>query len=302
MKRNHLRMLALGAVCAGFGGALKSNGANEAPAASVAVQNVQRAPEMVPAPKPANPALAAARAVLDGVGIESGVHKAQVQTALNALAGQVRKQSDPGALRMAFQAYFAFKAENPEQVRKPYLYYVDYGLSSTTPRGYVFNMETLEVVDGPFTVAHGRGSAPRGESVPTRFSNIEGSATSSLGLFLAQETYAFSGKAGGKRYSSIGLRMKGLSGRFNSAARQRRVVTHGAPYVTAAKAGRSEGCPAMEQARARNLLPKIGNGGLVFLFSPRDKTWMSQDPWANRDIVDLPSLAAGESSGTTAGD
>ncbi|MFL5381849.1 MAG: hypothetical protein ACJ8GN_04980 [Longimicrobiaceae bacterium] len=32
-------------------------------------------------------------------------------------------------------------------------------------------------------------------------------------------------------------------------------------YVTRGKAGRSEGCPAIEPARAQRLLPKIGNGG-----------------------------------------
>lgn len=54
-------------------------------------------------------------------------------------------------------------------------------------------------------------------------------------------------------------------------------------YVTRGKAGRSEGCPAIEPARAQRLLPKIGNGGMVFLFSPRDKQWLSRDPWANAD-------------------
>ena len=272
-------MLAVASALVGVA-ASQGDGFDRTPAPAAVAQP---APALTPAPvpRPASPVLTTARAVLEGVGVESGAEAAQVQTALAALGKSVKRQSDPNALKMAFKAYYAYKAAHPEDVRKPYFYYVDYGLGASTPRGYVFDMKALKVVDGPFTVAHGRGSAPRGESVPTRFSNIEGSATSSLGLFLAQETYGFSGKAGGKRYSSIGLRMKGLSGRFNSAARQRRVVVHGAPYVTPAKAGRSEGCPAMEQARARNLLPKIGNGGLVFLFSPVDRTWKKEDPWAN---------------------
>ena len=69
-----------------------------------------------------------ARAVLNGVGVESAVEKTQVETALDALGGSVRKQSDPGALRMAFQAYYNYKTANPGKVKKPYLYYVDYGL------------------------------------------------------------------------------------------------------------------------------------------------------------------------------
>lgn len=280
--RSTLLMYATAAVCVGASGALLTEGHRSAPAAPVAhdvVAVATPAAARTAQPGPSHPALKVARAVLSGVGVESGARAAEVQTALNALAGSVRQQSDPNALKMAFQAYFNFKAANPRDVRKPYLYFVDYGLDSRTPRGYVFDMATLTVVDGPFTVAHGRGSAAGGEGVPTRFSNREGSAATSLGLFLAQETYGFTGHASGQTYSSVGLRLRGLSGRFNSAARQRRVVVHGAPYVTALRAGRSEGCPAMEPARARTLIPKIGNGGLVFLFSPLDRTWMEQDPW-----------------------
>ncbi|MDB4949243.1 MAG: hypothetical protein JWM27_1892 [Gemmatimonadetes bacterium] len=209
----------------------------------------------------------------------ANVRAAKVQGALHALVNLVSKQSHPDALKYAFQAYYGFKAAHPEQVRKPYLYFVDYGLDSHTPRGYVFDMDALKVVDGPFTVAHGRGSGAK-DGVPTKFSNVQDSNASSLGLFVAQETYAFTGHTGGRAYHSMGMRMNGVSGRFNDAARPRKVVVHGAPYVTPGKAGRSEGCPAMETARADKLIPKIGNGGMVFLFSPLDKQWLSGDPWA----------------------
>lgn len=202
----------------------------------------------------------------------------RLATALDALAKYVERTSHPDALRLAFRAYYSYRTAHPEQVRKPYLYFVDYGLGNRTPRGYVFDMDALQLVDGPFTVAHGRGSGQDG--VPTRFSNIRDSATTSLGLYLAQETYAFRGRSSGRRYRSVGLRLRGLSGRFNSAARDRGVVVHGAPYVTADRAGRSEGCPAMEEQRAQRLIPRIANGGLVFLFSPEDAGWMGGDPWA----------------------
>ncbi|HEU4453522.1 MAG TPA: murein L,D-transpeptidase catalytic domain family protein [Longimicrobium sp.] len=281
---NLLLMIATAAGCIGAMGGVLIDRPAEA-AASVEPARVAAMPAAAAAPPVPSmqPVLTAARAVLGTAGIESAAENTQVGKALAALSGSVRKQSDPGALKMAFKAYFNYKAANPEKVRKPYLYFVDYGLDSRTPRGYVFDMEALKVVDGPFTVAHGRGSDTRSVGKPTRFSNREGSNATSLGLYLTQETYAFSGKSGGKAYRSVGLRMTGLSGRFNSAARERRVVVHGAPYVTPQKAGRSEGCPAMETRRASSLLPRIGNGGLVFLFSPLEKTWMSEDPWANRD-------------------
>lgn len=205
--------------------------------------------------------------------IESSAHNA-----LEALASAVRPLSNPSALPDAFESYFAFRAAHPEQVRKPYLYFVDYGLPSSTPRGYVFDMDALSIVDGPFMVAHGRGSAPNSAGVPKRFSNSFGAATTSLGLYVAQELYNFTGHAGGQLYHSVGLRLAGVSGAFNDNARARGVVAHGAPYVTSTRAGRSEGCPAMATTRAKQLLPKLANGGLVFLFAP-DSTWMNRDPW-----------------------
>lgn len=200
------------------------------------------------------------------------------RNALGAFASSVGPLSHPRALENAFESYFAFKAAHPEQVRKPFLYFVDYGLPNTTPRGYVFDMASLSIVDGPFMVAAGRGSAPNSQGISTRFSNAFGAATTSLGLYVAQEIYGFTGHTGGQAYHSVGLKLAGVSTGFNDNARARGVVAHGAPYVTASRAGRSEGCPALEPARAATLLPKLSNGGLVFLFAP-DKDWMTRDPW-----------------------
>ncbi|MDB4884291.1 MAG: hypothetical protein JWL95_3057, partial [Gemmatimonadetes bacterium] len=178
----------------------------------------------------------------------------------------------------AFKSYFAYKTAHPDEIRKPYLYFVDYGLPSTTPRGYLLDMEALSVVDGPFTVAHGRGSAADRYGVPTRFSNASGSNATSLGLYVAKAVYDFHGKSAGQPYQSVGLRLEGVSEGFNDNAFARRVVAHGAPYVTPSKAGRSEGCPAMEPSRAERLLPKLADGGMVFLFAP-DANWLARDPW-----------------------
>jgi hypothetical protein len=200
------------------------------------------------------------------------------KAALDVFGGVVQNLSHPRALEDAFRSYFTYKAAHPDVVKKPYLYFVDYGLPSTEKRGWVFDMGSLKVVDGPFTVAHGKGSSKSKYGIPTRFSNKLKSNATSLGLFLAQSTYGFRGKAGGRSYTSIGLRLLGMSGDYNDNAFLRGVVAHGAPYVTPDRAGRSEGCPAMEPARASRLLPKLADGGMVFLFAP-DEKWMEGDPW-----------------------
>lgn len=202
-----------------------------------------------------------------------------LEAALLTLAAHVSESSHPEALEIAFGAYYEYRAAHPELVRKPYFYYVDMGLDNQTARGWVFDMERLELVDGPFTVAHGSGSSDTRDAVPEVFSNVPGSNASSLGLYLAEETYAFRGKAGGRAYTSVGLRLRGESGRFNDAARARGIVAHGAPYVSAATAGRSEGCPAIEPQRAERLLPMIADGGVVFLYSPNDERWLREGPW-----------------------
>lgn len=234
-----------------------------------------------PGPNVAAPATFVPRTIPSGADATRAADNAvliKTKTAVDAFAAAVRPLSHRKSLETAFLSYFAFKAKHPEMVRKPYLYFVDYGLPSSRPRGYVLDMKTLRVLEGPFTVAHGRGSSESRTGIPTRFSNRAGSKATSLGLYVAQETYAFSGSAGGRRYRSLGLRLKGVSGEYNDNARARGIVAHGAPYVTTARAGRSEGCPAMEQARARRLLPKLAGGGMVFLFAPA-KEWMSDEPW-----------------------
>jgi hypothetical protein len=205
---------------------------------------------------------------------------AKSSAAVGALASAVRPLSHPKALETAFRSYFAYLAAHPDGVKKPLLYFVDYGLPSTQTRGYVFDMQRLTILEGPFTVAHGRGSSQSQYGIPTRFSNASGSAATSLGLYLAEKTYEFHGHTGGQAYSSIGLRLKGVSANFNDNALARGVVAHGAPYVTESRAGRSEGCPAMEQSRAQRVLPKLADGGMVFLFAP-DQEWMADDPWVS---------------------
>jgi len=212
-----------------------------------------------------------------------GGMETEIQSAIEKMSPLVGQLSSSEALGDAFHSYFAFKAAHPDEVKKPYLYFVDYGQPSTSKRGYVFDMESLSVVEGPFTVAHGRGSSTAQFGVPTHFANASGSASTSLGLYVTKALYSFHGHSAGHEYSSIGLRLDGVSTGFNDAAFARGVVAHGAPYVTPTRAGRSEGCPAMEPQRAQELLPKLADGSLVFLYAPNAK-WLAGDPWVTANI------------------
>ncbi len=206
-----------------------------------------------------------------------------IEAALRALSGSVSNSSHRSALLFAVRACVNFTMTHGGRMGNPHLYFVDYGLDNRTRRGYVFNMSTRSLVDGPFSVAHGSGSSTHRNGVPTVFSN--GRYASSLGLYRTANTYSFTGHytaSGGAstQYTATAVRLDGLSGRFNDRARVRGVVMHTAPYVTANDSGTSLGCPAVEEAR-RNLVLTMAAGGLVFLFSPNDQDWMDNDPWVH---------------------
>lgn len=144
---------------------------------------------------------------------------------------------------------------------------IDYSKPSTERRLWVFDLTERELVYEEL-VAHGQGS---GDNLATQFSNDNESHRTSLGLFRTADTYV--GKNG---YS---LRLDGLDKGVNDNARERAIVMHGAPYVSAgfAKAngrlGRSWGCPAVSADVARQMIDRVKGGGLVFAYYP-DANWL----------------------------
>jgi hypothetical protein len=148
---------------------------------------------------------------------------------------------------------------------------IDYSLPSTQPRLWVFDVAQGRLLFQEL-VAHGRNT---GERLAERFSNIEGSKMSSLGLFQTAETYY-----GSNGYS---LRLRGLDPGFNDNALARAIVMHGAPYVSEAIAdrigriGRSWGCPALRPEVARTVIDTLKGGALLFAYYP-DRTWLRESP------------------------
>jgi hypothetical protein len=149
---------------------------------------------------------------------------------------------------------------------------IDYSMPSTAKRLWVLDLASHAVLYHEL-VAHGEGS---GDNTATLFSNDADSHRSSLGLFVAEETYI--GKNG---YS---LRLEGLDAGFNDRAQERAIVMHGAPYVSAAFArthgrlGRSWGCPALPEDVARAVIDHVKGGNLVFSYYP-DPRWLSSSQY-----------------------
>jgi len=152
---------------------------------------------------------------------------------------------------------------------------IDYSKPSSSQRLWVFDLATHAVLYHEL-VAHGQGS---GENWATHFSNEANTHRSSLGLFVADDTYV-----GRNGYS---LRLTGLEAGVNDRARERAIVMHGAPYVSAkfvqrrGRLGRSWGCPALPASVARQIIDRLKGGGVVFAYYP-DSDWLGTSKYLDR--------------------
>lgn len=169
---------------------------------------------------------------------------------------------------------------------------IDYSRPSTQLRLWVFDLDRSRLLYSEY-VAHGRDS---GENMAHAFSNRDGSAQSSLGLFTTAETYV-----GHNGYS---LRMDGLEPGINDHARDRSIVMHGAAYVDPLQAlrqgrlGRSLGCPALRPGVAHALIDTLKQGQMLFVYYP-DRQWLANSRLL--DCADRPASAdMGSAIGTVA--
>lgn len=213
-------------------------------------QAVLAVPQVVPEPAapapqpPAAPAIAAAPALFPPV------------------AGL-----SPQVLAMALDAV-ACARERGVSARSDVLTVIDYSLPSTAPRLWVLDLAHGKILFHEL-VAHGSGS---GDNYATRFSNLDGSQQTSLGLYLTRDTYE-----GGNGYS---LKLQGLDPGVNDNALDRKIVMHGAWYVSpeqirrVGRLGRSWGCPALPIEDAHRVIDAIKGGTFLFAYSAADGNWM----------------------------
>lgn len=184
----------------------------------------------------------------------------------------------PNILDLTLRAYWRAKKAN--LVKKPIVVIIDFTLASVKKRFWVINVDTHTVL---FTehVAHGKGS---GFDFAKRFSNIPETKASSIGIYLTGPTYV------GHRGRS--LKLYGLDKGFDSNAYKRTIVIHPAWYVDDSfitkygRAGRSWGCPALDQAHAEPIITTIEDGAVILAYYP-DENWLKSSKFINPEHKSL---------------
>lgn len=172
--------------------------------------------------------------------------------------------------------YEKLKEEN--KIKKELLTIVDFGMASTKKRMWILDMATQKVLFNTY-VSHGKNT---GGNKAAKFSNIPNSLQSSLGFYVTAETYY--GKNG------LSLFIDGMEKRFNSNARERYVVVHGADYATAdfikrhGRLGRSYGCPAVPEKLSKEIINKIKGQSVLFIYHP-NKNYLENSKYLQQESV-----------------
>lgn len=165
------------------------------------------------------------------------------------------------AMKFALAGYAQLNNEGKIN-KKDIITILDFSKPSTEERLFVINLKTKKVI-AKSLCAHGRNS---GEIWATNFSNNSESYESSLGFYVASETY--DGKNG------LSLKLDGQEPGINDKARDRGVVIHGAEYVSKdfiannGKLGRSQGCPALPMEKVGKIISLIKGGSCFFIYHP----------------------------------
>lgn len=140
---------------------------------------------------------------------------------------------------------------------------IDMSVSANRNRFFLIDVEHKKILHKSI-VAHGRNS---GEEYAKYFSNEVGSFKSSIGFYRTGETYH--GKHG------LSLRLDGLE-YTNNNARKRAIVVHAADYVSSVfiknngRLGRSLGCPSLPKENYNEVIHKIKEGSLLFIYYPEE--------------------------------
>lgn len=164
------------------------------------------------------------------------------------------------AFRQGLHGFYKLRAEG-KLTNERYFTIVDFTQHSSRERLYVIDTDKFNVVYKSLC-SHGKNT---GGEKAEYFSNKVGSLQSSLGFFIANETY--SGKF------DLAMRLDGLE-YCNSNARDRGIVVHGAKYATPEfmnrnnnVLGRSYGCPALPEKEAEEIITTIQGGSCFYIYA-----------------------------------
>ena len=163
----------------------------------------------------------------------------------------------------ALAGYYNMK-RNKDISDKPVITIVDFTKSSNDKRLWVIDLDKKEVLFNTY-VSHGRNS---GEEFAEHFSNESESFMSSIGFYVTNDTYY--GKHG------LSLRLDGLDKDFNSNAKDRCIVMHGAEYASpefieqAGRLGRSLGCPAVPMEEHEDIIKTVVGGTALYIHAAHD--------------------------------
>ena len=159
------------------------------------------------------------------------------------------------------KAFAYFSSHRKGIVNKRYLTVIDFTRPSHVKRLFVLNRETCQVER--YLVSHGKNS---GFSFARRFSNKIDSLMSSKGFFLTGEPYVGS--------HGLSLFLHGQEKHVNDNAFKRGIVIHGADYVSYrsvlinhGRLGRSFGCPAVPLPEITQIVHKLKNGSLLYIYA-----------------------------------
>ena len=169
---------------------------------------------------------------------------------------------DPEIFRKALIGYYNFKKAQLVSSERPILTIVDFNKKSSQKRLWIVDLEKNKLLFNTL-VAHGQGS---GGDMATNFSNLADSHQSSLGFYITSETYF--GKHG------LSMKLEGMDKGYNTNARDRAVVIHGAEYVSQSfinqhgRLGRSHGCPALPVELTKTIIDTIKGQTCLYINGP----------------------------------
>ena len=182
------------------------------------------------------------------------------------------------AFETALKGFVKLQIEDKIQ-NTEYLTVIDMSRSANDHRFFVINLSEKKI-EHKSVVAHGRNS---GGEFARHFSNKEGSFKTSLGFYRTAETYH--GKHG------LSLRLDGLEN-SNSNARDRAIVIHAADYVSQnfiekfGRLGRSLGCPSLPKEGYDQIVDRIKEGTLLFIYYPEEQ-YLGNSSLANHKFTEV---------------